>query len=154
MSKYGIMDCSLPGLFVHGILQARILEWVVISFIRASSWPGIIPGFPALQADCLPDSITLVPLRSINQASKHCICYFFLWLACIQPFLLRPKHISLSFFVLCITTFSKIVSQEIKVGCVCVCVCVCMCVHVHAYISSKFSFILGWGETSQEKIKE
>ena len=26
------MDCSLPGSFVHGILQARILEWVAISF--------------------------------------------------------------------------------------------------------------------------
>ena len=25
-------DCSLPGSFVHGILQARILEWVAISF--------------------------------------------------------------------------------------------------------------------------
>ena len=28
------MDFSLPGSFVHGILQARILEWVVISFSR------------------------------------------------------------------------------------------------------------------------
>ena len=28
------MDCSLPGSSVHGILQARILEWVVISFSR------------------------------------------------------------------------------------------------------------------------
>ena len=26
------MDCSLPGFSVHGILQARILEWVAISF--------------------------------------------------------------------------------------------------------------------------
>ena len=26
------MDCSLPGSSVHGILQARILEWIVISF--------------------------------------------------------------------------------------------------------------------------
>ena len=26
------MDCSLPGSFVHGILQARILEWGAISF--------------------------------------------------------------------------------------------------------------------------
>ena len=26
------MDCSLPGSSVHGILQARILEWVAISF--------------------------------------------------------------------------------------------------------------------------
>ena len=31
------MDCSLPGFPVHGILQARILEWVAISFSRASS---------------------------------------------------------------------------------------------------------------------
>ena len=29
------MDCSLPGTSVHGILQARILEWVVISFSNA-----------------------------------------------------------------------------------------------------------------------
>ena len=31
------MDCSLPGSSVHGILQARILEWVSISFSRGSS---------------------------------------------------------------------------------------------------------------------
>ena len=33
------MDCSPPESFVHGIFQARILEWVVISFSRGSSWP-------------------------------------------------------------------------------------------------------------------
>ena len=33
------MDCSLPGSSVHGIFQARILEWVVISFSRGSSRP-------------------------------------------------------------------------------------------------------------------
>ena len=33
------MDCSPPGSSVHGILQARILEWVVISFSRGSSQP-------------------------------------------------------------------------------------------------------------------
>ena len=32
-------DCSPPGSFVHGISQARILEWVAISFSRRSSWP-------------------------------------------------------------------------------------------------------------------
>ena len=32
-------DCSLPGSSVHGILQARILEWVAISFSRGSSQP-------------------------------------------------------------------------------------------------------------------
>ena len=33
------MDCSSPGSFVCGILQARILEWVAISFSRGSSEP-------------------------------------------------------------------------------------------------------------------
>ena len=33
------MDCSPPGSSVHGILQARILEWVTISFFRGSSQP-------------------------------------------------------------------------------------------------------------------
>ena len=33
------VDWSLPGSSVHGILQARILEWVVIPFSRGSSWP-------------------------------------------------------------------------------------------------------------------
>ena len=31
------MDCSLPGFSVHGIFQARVLEWVAISFARGSS---------------------------------------------------------------------------------------------------------------------
>ena len=33
------MNCSPPGFSVHGILQARILEWVAISFSRGSSQP-------------------------------------------------------------------------------------------------------------------
>ena len=33
------LDCSPPGSSVYGILQARILEWVAISFFRGSSWP-------------------------------------------------------------------------------------------------------------------
>ena len=32
-------DCSLPGFSIHGIFQARTLEWVAISFSRGSSWP-------------------------------------------------------------------------------------------------------------------
>ena len=33
------MDCSPLGSSVHGILQARILEWVAIPFSKGSSWP-------------------------------------------------------------------------------------------------------------------
>ena len=49
-----LFDCGPPGSSVHGILQARILEWVAIPISRGSSQPGIKPGFPALQADPLP----------------------------------------------------------------------------------------------------
>ena len=33
------MGCSLPGSSVHGIFQARVLEWIAISFSRGSSQP-------------------------------------------------------------------------------------------------------------------
>ena len=33
------MDCNPQGSSVHGIFQARILEWVAISYSRGSSWP-------------------------------------------------------------------------------------------------------------------
>ena len=45
---YNPMDCIPPGSSVHGMLQARILEWVAISFSRGSFDPGIKPGSPAL----------------------------------------------------------------------------------------------------------
>ena len=34
------MDCSLPGSSFHGILEARILKWVVVPSSRGSSRPG------------------------------------------------------------------------------------------------------------------
>ena len=45
---------SPSGSSVHGILQARRLEWVAISFSRGPSNPGMKPGSPALQANSLP----------------------------------------------------------------------------------------------------
>ena len=33
------MNCSLPGFSIYGIFQARVLEWVAISFSRGSSQP-------------------------------------------------------------------------------------------------------------------
>ena len=33
------MDCSLSGSSIHGIFQARVLEWIAISFSRGSSRP-------------------------------------------------------------------------------------------------------------------
>ena len=48
------MHCSLPGSSAHGILQARILEWVATPFSRDLPNPRIEPRSPALQTDSLP----------------------------------------------------------------------------------------------------
>ena len=48
------VDCGLPGSFVHGILQARVLAWVAIYFSRGGPDPGVEPGSPAFHADTLP----------------------------------------------------------------------------------------------------
>ena len=56
------MDCSPAGSSVHGVLQARILEWVASSFSRGSSQPrdwSIKPGSLILQSGSLPSE----PLR-------------------------------------------------------------------------------------------
>ena len=65
------MDCRPPGSSIHGIFQARVVEWVAISFSRGSSWPmdpWIEPGSPAMQADALPSEpyllLSYLPLLS------------------------------------------------------------------------------------------
>ena len=59
---------SSPGSSVHGILQARILEWVAIPISRDLPNPRIEPGSPALQAD----SLSSEPPRVITEfTSKH-----------------------------------------------------------------------------------
>ena len=47
------MDCSPAG-SVHGVLQARIMEWVAIPFPGDLSNAGIEPKCPVLQGDSLP----------------------------------------------------------------------------------------------------
>ena len=39
LTLWDLMDCSTRGFSVHGILQARILEWVAMPSSRGSSWP-------------------------------------------------------------------------------------------------------------------
>ena len=51
-----IMDCNLPVSSVHGILQARTLEWVAMLSSRGSSQLGIKPLSPAMYTDSLPPS--------------------------------------------------------------------------------------------------
>ena len=48
------MDCSPPASFVHGIIQASILELVAMFSSRDSPHPGIVPVSLEVQADSLP----------------------------------------------------------------------------------------------------
>ena len=76
------MDCGPPGSSVHGILQARILEWVAVPSSRNLPDPGIkpvSPVSPALQADSLPQShweaqdVATVPpkVNTLKKMTKH-----------------------------------------------------------------------------------
>ena len=60
------MDCSPQDFSVHGISQARILEWVAISLSRGLPHPGIEPESLALQADSLPTEPPGKPYISID----------------------------------------------------------------------------------------
>ena len=50
-NSFDPMDCDPPGSSVHGLLQARILEWVAIPFSREIFPTRIEPGSPALWAE-------------------------------------------------------------------------------------------------------
>ena len=59
---------DLPGSSVHGILQARILQWVVTSSSRGSSDPGIEPVFlesPALAGVFFTTEPPMKPLEMV-----------------------------------------------------------------------------------------
>ena len=75
------MDCNLPGSSVHGILQARMLEWVAISFSRGSSLPknwtqvSCIAGrwFPnwAMREAQTTGGCVLMKGESLSKRGKH-----------------------------------------------------------------------------------
>ena len=77
------MDCSLPGLSVHGISQARILEWVSIHFRLQGIFPtqGVNLHLLCLlhwQADSLPLShmgSLLVSPSGIEPVPLQCSLY-------------------------------------------------------------------------------
>ena len=62
-----LMDCSLLGSSVHGILQARILEWVAIPSPGDLPNPGMETRSPALQAN----SLLSEPRREPHLSVKH-----------------------------------------------------------------------------------
>ena len=66
------MDYSLPGSSVHGILQARILEWVAISSSRGASRLGMEPVSPVSPA-LASSFFTAEPPGKRGQTQAPCI---------------------------------------------------------------------------------
>ena len=88
------MDCSLPGSSVHTIFQARILEWVAISFSRGSSWSRDLT-----QVFCIAGRLFTV--WATREATKHvCICSLFNLFNCVHAYgnELDLKKMSVYFF--------------------------------------------------------
>ena len=79
------MDCSAPGSSVHGIFQGRILEWVAVSFSRASSpprdwtWVSCIEGrffnnWATREVAKLCSMGTILSLICFLESVPHCSC--------------------------------------------------------------------------------
>ena len=68
------MTCRLSVSSVHGIFQARILEWVTISFSKRSSL-SIDQHLLHRQADSLPLSHPGSPIKTLYVSLKHKIVY-------------------------------------------------------------------------------
>jgi len=58
--------CDPMDYIVHGIIQARILEWVASPFFRDLPDPWIEPRFPTLQADSIPSEPQGKPYNSLR----------------------------------------------------------------------------------------
>ena len=70
------IDCSSQGCSVHGILQAKILEWVAISYSRRSSGPrNPTQVSPALQADSLPSEPPGTPKHEDQESHIYFISF-------------------------------------------------------------------------------
>ena len=68
------MDCSPPGSPIHGILQARIMEWVAISFSRGSSRPRDWTQVSCITGGCF----TILATRE-GQSESHSVVSDSLW---------------------------------------------------------------------------
>ena len=87
------MDCSLPGSAIHGILQARILEWVSVSFSKVRYLGHKIKGAHCQMPLCARTVLTASRLVNLHPGLLACltsvppvhVCWFkFLVVCCLH----------------------------------------------------------------------
>ena len=101
--SYDPMDCALPGSSVHGISQARMLEWVAISFFRESSQPRDWTWVSCI-ISCIADRIFTaeLPGKTIIKMSRgkfqhHKLFKYLIWLNNVSDCF--PKWLYKSIFI-------------------------------------------------------
>ena len=102
------MDCSPLASSVHGISQARILEWVAISFSRGSSWPRDRTQVPCIAGRFFIDWATREALK-FNRQMQFCNY----WDKSLSNFVFKAKFLQNVFFHK-ITCNFKNISSKIK----------------------------------------
>ena len=96
LTLWDLMDCSAPGSSVHGILQARILEWAAISFSRGSCQPRdwtcvscLAGGLFAIESPGNPGSLVArllyFPACFNRRHHHHTLRSLFPKSSCMQP---------------------------------------------------------------------
>ena len=65
------IECSPLGSSVHGILQARILEWVAIPFFRKSSWPKDVRWVSCIAGRCFITWATRKPYVTLGYPNRN-----------------------------------------------------------------------------------
>ena len=150
------MDCGLPGSSIHGIFQARIPEWVAISFSRGPSQPR-----DQTQVSCTTGRLFTIwatreaPRPGANprpsawgvwslshrSTEKSLLCYFLIYHFLFSSFVPVDQvtiKLPCSYSVkLCSLTYPLCCPYQIYYYmlymCVCVCVCVCVCIKCILY---------------------
>ena len=98
------VDCSLPGSSFHGILQARILEWVAISFSRGSSLPRDRTSVSHIPGRCF--NLWATREAHLIHYLHLKVAYFYLILS--LPFIDSNSHYFIAYLILVFIFFSFI----------------------------------------------
>ena len=74
------VDCSLQGSSIHGILQARILEWVAISFSSGPSQPRDQTQVSCIAGRCFTPKFGVLTTTIFLMLYKPCVCVLFIFI--------------------------------------------------------------------------
>ena len=88
-------DCSPPGSSIHGIFQARVLEWGAIAFsVSLSTTTYVFDSWPALKPDC-----EILEEKRDRLSTPGVYLNLFSSQICLLLFTLKSPQVSVSFIL-------------------------------------------------------